>query len=110
MAKFYGPVGFIVEEQGAPDVTLPVPVERNYKGDLEKIYRRIDSGIGTADDLKLSNRLRIVADAYLNDHFYAIRYVKWRGAAWKVTDIEVQHPSIILTLGGVYNGEIAGNA
>ena len=27
------------------------------------------------------------------------------GATWKVTDIEVQPPRLILTIGGLWNGE-----
>lgn len=29
------------------------------------------------------------------------------GAKWKVTSVEVQYPRLILSIGGVYNGEQA---
>ena len=45
-----------------------------------------------------------MADPYAYDHFFAIKYVKWMGAYWKVTNVEVQRPRLKLTVGGVYNG------
>ena len=105
--KFYGPVGYITEEEEAVDVIVPRPFERNYKGDILENNRRLEPGMGTADDVKLNNRISIISDAYALNHFFNIRYVKWRGAAWKVSDVEVKPPRIILTLGGLYNGEIA---
>jgi hypothetical protein len=35
-------------------------------------------------------QISIVADAYANDHFFAIRYVEWAGVLWTVTDVEVR--------------------
>lgn len=105
MAKFYGAVGYVEDQQGAVDVTVEVPVERMYKGDLIKNSRRLENGIGLNDDVTISNQISIVADPYANNHIHAMRYVKWRGVAWKVVSIDVEPPRLILTLGGVYNGE-----
>lgn len=107
MSKFYGPVGYIEEIEEVPDVIVPRPVERYYKGDLLKNNRRLENGSGTADDITLGNRISIMADAYAYNHYFLMRYVKWRGAAWKVTDVEEARPRLILTLGGLYNGETA---
>ena len=63
-----------------------------------------ENGSGLNDDLVLNNQLSIVADAYANQHFFAIRYVRWMGALWKITNVEVQRPRLLLTVGGVYNG------
>lgn len=32
-----------------------------------------------------------------------MRYIEFMGAKWKITNIEVQYPRLILTVGGVYN-------
>ena len=45
-----------------------------------------------------------VADAYANEHFFAMRYVKWAGVLWKVDNVDVESPRLILRLGGVYDG------
>jgi hypothetical protein len=45
-----------------------------------------------------------MADAYANEHFFAIRYVEWAGVLWTVSMVEVQSPRLLLRLGEVYNG------
>ena len=107
MAKFYGPIGFAVDQETAVDVIEERPVERYYKGDLVKNNRRLDGNQQINDDVTVNNQISIVANAYALSHFFAIRYVKWQGVAWEVTTIDVQPPRLILTLGGVYNGETA---
>ena len=107
MAKFYGIVGYIVDEETAVDVITEKPVERYYKGDLVKNNRRLEAGVGLNDDVTLGNQISIVADPYALSHIFALRYVKWMGSYWKVTNVDVQTPRLILSLGGLYNGETA---
>lgn len=106
MARFYGPVGYICEET-KNDITKEVPYERFYKGDLVSNNRRMEQGIGVNDDISVSNQISIVADPYALSHIFAMRYVKWMGSAWKVSNVDVQTPRLILTLGGLYHGETA---
>lgn len=107
MAKFYGPVGYAVDEEGGPDVIVEKPVEKFYKGDLVKNYCKTENSNELNDNITISNQISIVADAYAYSHMFAMRYVKWMGVAWEVTSVEAQPPRLILSLGGVYNGEIA---
>lgn len=107
MARFYGVVGYVVEEEGAVDVILQKPVERYYKGDFIKNRRKLEAGVSTADNVSLANQVSIIADPYALVHIFAIRYIKWMGSAWKVNEVEVSYPRLILTIGGVYNGEVA---
>lgn len=104
MAKFYGPVGYVYDET-ENDVTVEKPYERYYKGDLVKNNRRLEKGEGLNDDISISNQISIVADPYALSHIFAMRYVKWMGSAWKVSTVDVQTPRLILSLGGLYNGE-----
>jgi hypothetical protein len=107
MAKFYGPVGYVVDEEGGPDVIVEKPVEKFYKGDLVKNYRKTENSSELNDNITISNQISIVADAYAYSHMFAMRYVKWMGVAWEVTSVDVQAPRLILSLGGVYNGKTA---
>ena len=107
MAKFFGPVGYAVDRETAVDVIEEKPIERYCKGDLVRNNRRLDANQKVNDDVTVSNQISIVADSYALNHFFAIRYVKWQGAAWTVVDVDVKPPRLILTLGGVYNGETA---
>lgn len=77
--------------------------ERNYYGDVIRNTRRLQSADKVNDDINISNEISIVADPYANDHFYAIRYVVFQGAKWKVSNVDVQYPRLILSLGGLYN-------
>ena len=60
---------------------------------------------GLNDDLKITTRISIMADAFANEHFSKIKYCEWMGTKWKVVEITPQRPRLLLTLGGEYNGE-----
>lgn len=107
MAKFYGEVGYGETVEKAKGVFSDVITEITYRGDIERNSRHLMAGEKVNDDLSVGNSVSIVADAYANEHFFAIRYIRWAGALWKVTEVEVQSPRLILRLGGVYNGPTA---
>lgn len=107
MAKFYGPIGYGETSETSPGVWTETIVERFHSGDVLKNYRKISAGESINDNIDINNQISIVADPYALQHFHTIKYVKWMGAAWKVPSIEVQYPRLILTVGGVYNGETA---
>ena len=103
MAKFYGEIGFGTSIETSPGVYEDQVTTRNYYGDLIKNTRRLQSSGSVNDDVNISNQISIVADPYANENFYAMRYVNFMGAKWKISDVEVQYPRLILTIGGVYN-------
>ncbi len=103
MARFFGPIGISSTSETSPGVHTESIVEKNYKGDILRDTRRWETTQQLNDNLVLSNRISIVADAYAFANFSAMRYVKWEGVLWKITNIEIQSPRLILTLGGIYN-------
>ena len=113
MSKFYGPVGYAESKEGTGEhegVMEDVIVERQYYGDVLRNTRKWESGSDILDNLRINNQISIVADAYAYEHFFSIKYVKWMGTCWVVTNVEVQRPRLLLTIGGVYNGPTAGSA
>jgi hypothetical protein len=104
MARFFGRVGYGETEETEPGVWVDIIVEREYYGDVIRNTRNLREGEGLNPDLSVQNSISIVADAYANDHFFAIRYVEWAGTLWPVTSVEVQSPRLLLRLGEVYNG------
>lgn len=110
MAKFYGRVGYSVTEETRPGIWTNAITEHTYYGDVLKDSTKWQSGKDLNDDLTVNNRISILADQYAYQHFSQIKYVEWMGALWKVTNVEVQRPRLILTIGGVYNGEQAGTS
>ena len=107
MAKFYGEIGYAETVETRPGVWTEQITKRNYFGDLIRNARRLQSSDSTNDDVVVSNEISIVADPYAYDHFHSMRYVEFMGAKWKITNVDVQHPRLILTVGGVYNGKQA---
>lgn len=104
MAKYFGEIGFAETVETAPSVYEETITERQYYGDLTRITRQLQGSEHLNDNLNISNELSIVSDPYAMEHFFNIRYVVYAGTKWKVSNVEVQFPRLILSLGGVYNG------
>ena len=105
MAKFYGEIGYAETVETKPGVWLERISTRNYYGELTRNTRRLQSSDQLNDDINIANEISIVADPYANQNFHAMRYVEFMGARWKISNVEVMPPRLILTVGGVYNGE-----
>lgn len=110
MAKWYGKVGYITTEETEPGIWEPKVTERPYFGDSLKITSKWVASGNLNDDLNVANQISIVADPFAYQNFSAIKYVEFMGVMWEVSSAEVQYPRLILTMGGVYNGEQAGIA
>jgi hypothetical protein len=104
MAKFSGEIGYGESMEKADGVWEDDIVEYTYYGDVVRNTRKLKEGDSVNNDLSVNNSISIVADAYANEHFFAIRYIRWAGTLWTVSDVTVQSPRLLLMLGGVYNG------
>ena len=105
MAKFYGKIGYANTVETKPGVYEEQIVERSYYGDLIRNTRRLQSADQVNDDINISNEISIVADPYATNNFHTMRYAVFMGTKWKISNVEVSYPSLILSLGGVYNGQ-----
>lgn len=105
MAKFYGTIGYATTSETAPGVWTEGITKRNYSGDVLKNTRRLEAGESINDNITINNIISIIADPYASMNFHTMRYVEWMGALWKITNVEVLRPRLLLTIGGVYNGE-----
>lgn len=103
MAKWYGNIGFADTVETEPGVWEESVIERPYFGDLiNEQWRRQSSG-GVNDNINIANRISILADPYAMNHCSTMVYVEMLNAKWKITDVNVQYPRLILSVGGVYN-------
>lgn len=107
MAKYYGKIGYIKTVEIEPGIWEEQVIERSYYGDITRNTSRYQSSGGVNDDINISNTISIVADPFANENFQHMRYAEFMGAKWKITNVEVQRPRLILTIGGVYNGSQA---
>ena len=103
MAKFYGAIGYVTTVETRPGVWEEQVTERNYSGDLLQNRHVVQNADQLNDNINIANEISIVADPYANGNFYAMRYVVFMGAKWKITNVRVAYPRLILTIGGVYN-------
>jgi hypothetical protein len=104
MARFFGRIGYGETVETTPGVWEDDIVEHSYYGDVIRNSRELREGENLNKDLSVQNSISIIADAYANDHFFAIRYVEWAGTLWTISSVEVQSPRLLLRLGEVYNG------
>jgi hypothetical protein len=102
--KFYGIVGYAVTEEVLPGKYKEVITNKNYRGDVTRVSRRLQTADKVNDDIRINNEIRIVADAFAYQNFQNIRYVEWMGTKWKVESATVDRPRIVLEIGGEYNG------
>ena len=110
MNKWFGKIGYAETVETTPGVWEERITERSYYGDLIRNTLKVQSTDQLNDNINVANKISIVADPFAYQHFHAMRYVEFMGAKWKVSDVEVQQPRLILTVGGVYNGKQASTA
>lgn len=107
MTRFHGPVGYAdtVENPEGSGIWVNEVEEFHYSGEVLRDARKLQNdGQQLNDDISVVNRISIVANAYAFQHFVKIKYVEWMGVRWVVTNVEVQPPRLILSIGSVYNG------
>ncbi len=104
MGKFHGIIGYANTTEAAPGVWKDDYVEKEVKGEVLDLGTRWINGYSINDNLTISTKLSIVADAFAFEHFSKIKYCTWMGVKWKVTDVKPSRPRLILTLGGEFNG------
>lgn len=104
MGKWYGEIGYEETVQTTPGVWKEQITKRNYYGEVIRNTRRLQSANQLNDNINVSNEISIVADPFAYQNFHSMRYVEFMGTKWKIINVEVQYPRLILELGGVYNG------
>ena len=108
MAKWAGIIGFAQQkEQIIDDVPSGVWVEeiiqRKYSGDLIKNKIVTQNSNAINDSMNISNQISLIADPYALKNFTTMRYLTFMGSKWKIRDVDVEFPRIILTIGDMFN-------
>lgn len=106
--KFSGKVGFWLKDvETKPGVYKPGIVEKHYTGDVLRNSRRFQQVENQQNEnLRITNRLSIISDLYMQKNWGSVKYVSWNGVNWSVSSVDISsYPRVILELGGVYNGK-----
>ena len=98
-------MGFVHSVRVRPGVTKEVVTEKGpYFGDVKRASRTLAAGTNVNPELSVTNTVEIMADDYLSENIFAIRFVEWAGAPWTVVEATIRRPRLLLRLGGVYRG------
>ena len=107
MGKWYGKIGYAETIETEPGIWEEQITERSYYGDILSSRWMRQSSDKVNKDINLSNRISIVADPFAIQNCSSMIYVEYAGTKWAISDIEIEQPRLIMTMGGVYNGEQA---
>lgn len=70
---------------------------------MNRVASSTQEGESLNDNIQLKNDVSVIADAYALQNFTNIEYITIMGVKWKVRAVEVQHPRLNISIGGVYN-------
>lgn len=102
--RYSGKIGFartVEKDTGIWDTDKII--ERQYFGDVVKNYRHVTENNKINDDITMSNQFSIVGDQFAYEHFGRMRYITFGGFKWTITNVELQLPRLIISVGGLYN-------
>lgn len=104
MNKWYGKIGFTYTGEVEPGIWINNEiVERQYYGDvISNRWRRENHG-EINKNINISNQISIVSDPYARDHVSAMTWIEFSNEKWEITDVEIQYPRLILSIGGVWH-------
>lgn len=103
--KWYGEIGFdvpIIKAKGVYDHEF---IPKQYYGDVINLSSRWQQTEHVNDDLKINVKISVMGDPFIEEKFPYIKYVKYMGHKWSVTEVTPNRPRMELTLGGLYNGQ-----
>lgn len=107
MGRFCGMIGFLSTDENPdrPFIHSPAFVEKKYYGDFLSKGWKTDNGDGANDKLKLETRVSVIANSFMKQNLGYMKYVIIDGFKWSISSVELQHPRVIFTVGGLYNDE-----
>lgn len=98
----------MLTKESVPGVYEETIIEKNYYGDVLSYYiRSAENSENFNDDIRINNKISIICDSFAMDNFGYMKYLKWGNVSWKITNVEVVYPRLILTIGEIYNGPTA---
>lgn len=103
MARSRCKIGFVTSSEVVLGVHSEVITEQEYTVDVIRDSRRLDTGSNITDDITLGNQFSVVGTKFALENFHTMRYLVWKGLKWKIKNVEIVVPRLILTLGEIFN-------
>ena len=104
--RYSGEIGYFETVETKPGLYEEKIVFRPAQGDVLRNFKRDSSSSTINEKVSVNNSISVVADPYAREHFFNILCVRWQGALWRVSSVEVQYPRLILELGGLYDEDV----
>ena len=105
MAKYCGEIGYAIVSETTPGVWEENTVARVYYGDIYKNRVNMQQGSEVNTGVTLNQQISILADPCAFENFLYMRYATYMNKKWTITSVEVEYPRLILSIGGIYNGQ-----
>ncbi len=110
MSRYYGKFGYSDTVEAHPGVWEETIIEKAYQGDITRNSRRLNQSQDFINDNpNVSMDVSIVADPYALQNFHKIKYITYLGSKWKINNVEVNFPRLILHIGDLYTEEEVEN-
>ena len=104
-SRWYGKIGFGITKEVRKGFWKSVIEERDYYGNILTVRQSLENqSYSTNDDLIINAKISILDDGFIGANCASIRYVEFMGALWRIREVAPEYPRLVLTLGGVYNG------
>ncbi len=103
MAKYSGKIGYISTKETEPGIWEDIIIEKNYYGDVVRNTSRMQPTDKTNDDININNNISIIADPFACENFQHMKYITFMKNKWKISNVEIIYPRIILSIGGLYH-------
>lgn len=102
MTRFKGKIGYAIEKETYPGVWETQLVERPYTGDVIKDKTKILQSSSVNGTVSINHSFSVVGDVYAFENIFNIRSIQYLGKRFQVTDVVVEKPRLILSIGGLY--------
>lgn len=106
--KWYGKIGYALTQDNGDGVWTPTMVWKEYYGDVQRFTRRVENGQNINANINISNTISILADPYAFENIGYMKCIEWMGTLWEISSADISFPRMVLSIGGVYNGDTTG--
>lgn len=103
MPKCSGIIGYALSQETEPGVWTDSITEKKYYGEIVKDTRRIVDNNQINDDLNINNNISVVSNKFMLENLARMKYISFLKSKWKINNVEIKPPRIIITLGSIYN-------
>ena len=106
--KWYGKIGYALTEDNGDGVWIPTMSWKQYYGDVQRFFRRIEGAQNVNDNINIGNTISIIADPYAFKNAGYMKCIEWMGNLWEISSVDISYPRLVVSIGGVYNGDTTG--